>query len=33
VNSVCDFYTPADRKLILGRNALGIWKFPKARGM
>jgi predicted TIM-barrel fold metal-dependent hydrolase len=30
VNSVCDFYTPADRELILGRNALGIWKFPKA---
>ncbi len=30
VNSVCDFYTPADRELILGRNALRIWKFPKA---
>jgi predicted TIM-barrel fold metal-dependent hydrolase len=24
-----DFYTPADRELILGKNALGIWKFPK----
>jgi predicted TIM-barrel fold metal-dependent hydrolase len=24
-----DFYTPADRELILGKNALRIWKFPK----
>jgi predicted TIM-barrel fold metal-dependent hydrolase len=23
-----EFYTPADRELILGKNALGIWKFP-----
>jgi predicted TIM-barrel fold metal-dependent hydrolase len=29
VNQVLDFYTPQDRELILGRNALGIWKFPK----
>ncbi len=29
VNGVLDFYTPADRELILGRNALRIWKFPK----
>jgi predicted TIM-barrel fold metal-dependent hydrolase len=28
VNQVLDFYTPQDRELILGRNALGIWKFP-----
>jgi len=24
-----DFYTPADRELLLGKNALRIWKFPK----
>ena len=24
-----DFYTPEDRELILGKNALRIWKFPK----
>lgn len=29
VNESLDFYTPADRQLILGQNALGIWKFPK----
>lgn len=29
VNQVLDFYTPADRELILGKNALGIWRFPK----
>jgi predicted TIM-barrel fold metal-dependent hydrolase len=29
VNQVLDFYTTEDRELILGRNALGIWKFPK----
>jgi hypothetical protein len=23
-----DFYTAEDRELILGRNALKIWKFP-----
>jgi predicted TIM-barrel fold metal-dependent hydrolase len=28
VNQALDFYTPRDRELILGRNALGIWKFP-----
>jgi predicted TIM-barrel fold metal-dependent hydrolase len=27
VNQVLDFYSPADRELILGKNALGIWKF------
>jgi predicted TIM-barrel fold metal-dependent hydrolase len=31
VNRALDFYTPADRKLILGENALRIWKFPGAR--
>ena len=30
VNETLDFYTPQDRELILGKNALGIWKFPKA---
>jgi predicted TIM-barrel fold metal-dependent hydrolase len=29
VDSVLDFYTSEDRKLILGENALRIWKFPK----
>ena len=29
VNRVLDFYTPADRELILGKNALGIWRFPQ----
>ena len=29
VNQVLDFYTPQDRELILGKNALGIWKFPE----
>lgn len=28
VNQVLDFYTPQDRQLILGGNALGIWRFP-----
>lgn len=28
VNQVLDFYTPRDRELILGGNALRIWKFP-----
>jgi predicted TIM-barrel fold metal-dependent hydrolase len=28
VDQALDFYTPADRELILGRNALRIWKFP-----
>jgi predicted TIM-barrel fold metal-dependent hydrolase len=31
VNSVLDFYTGEDRKLILGENALRIWKFPGAQ--
>jgi predicted TIM-barrel fold metal-dependent hydrolase len=30
VDKYCDFYTAADRELILGKNALGIWKFPDA---
>ena len=29
VNQSLDFYTPEDRELILGGNALRIWKFPK----
>lgn len=29
VNETLDFYTPGDRELILGRNALLIWKFPE----
>ena len=29
VDQTLDFYTPADRELILGKNALAIWKFPK----
>ena len=30
VDSVLDFYTSEDRKLILGENALRIWRFPGA---
>jgi predicted TIM-barrel fold metal-dependent hydrolase len=30
VNRALDFYTPRDRELILGENALRIWKFPPA---
>jgi len=29
VEKQLDFYTPEDRRLILGENALRIWKFPK----
>ena len=29
VDKVLDFYSPEDRELILGKNALRIWKFPK----
>jgi predicted TIM-barrel fold metal-dependent hydrolase len=29
VDEALDFYTPKDRELILGKNALRIWKFPK----
>jgi predicted TIM-barrel fold metal-dependent hydrolase len=29
VDQVLDFYTPEDRELMLGKNALRIWKFPK----
>jgi len=28
VDQALDFYTPADRELLLGKNALRIWKFP-----
>ena len=28
VDSALDFYTNQDRELLLGKNALGIWKFP-----
>jgi len=30
VDKILDFYTPEDRELILGKNALRIWRFPKA---
>ena len=30
VNAVLDFYSAEDRELILGKNALNIWKFPGA---
>jgi predicted TIM-barrel fold metal-dependent hydrolase len=30
VDKILDFYTPEDRELILGKNALRIWKFPGA---
>jgi predicted TIM-barrel fold metal-dependent hydrolase len=29
VDKILDFYTPEDRDLILGKNALRIWRFPK----
>jgi predicted TIM-barrel fold metal-dependent hydrolase len=29
VDKILDFYTPQDRELLLGRNALKIWRFPK----
>jgi predicted TIM-barrel fold metal-dependent hydrolase len=29
VDSALDFYTPEDREMILGKNALHIWKFPR----
>jgi predicted TIM-barrel fold metal-dependent hydrolase len=29
VDHALEFYTPGDRDLLLGRNALRIWKFPK----
>jgi len=28
VDQVLDFYTPEDRELLLGKNALRIWRFP-----
>lgn len=30
VDRWCDFYTPGDRELLLGKNALRIWDFPGA---
>jgi predicted TIM-barrel fold metal-dependent hydrolase len=30
IDRFCDFYTAEDRELILGKNALRIWHFPKA---
>jgi len=30
VDKVLDFYTPEDRELLLGKNALRIWRFPGA---
>ena len=30
VDKVLDFYTPEDRELLLGKNALQIWRFPGA---
>ena len=29
VNRFCDFYSAEDRELLLGKNALRIWNFPK----
>jgi hypothetical protein len=29
VDKHCSFYSAADRELMLGKNALGIWKFPE----
>jgi predicted TIM-barrel fold metal-dependent hydrolase len=29
VNESLNFYTPAERELILGKNALSIWRFPE----
>ena len=29
IDKFLDFYTPADRELLLGKNALRIWRFPK----
>jgi predicted TIM-barrel fold metal-dependent hydrolase len=29
VDKILDFYTPADRELLLGKNATRIWRFPK----
>ena len=28
VDEYCDFYSDEDRELLLGKNALRIWKFP-----
>jgi predicted TIM-barrel fold metal-dependent hydrolase len=29
VDKICGFYSAADRELLLGKNALRIWKFPQ----
>ena len=29
VDKFLDFYRPKDRELMLGKNALRIWRFPK----
>jgi hypothetical protein len=29
VDKYCSFYSNEDRRLILGENALRIWRFPK----
>ncbi len=29
VDQVCDFYSASDRELLLGGNALRIWRFPQ----
>ena len=29
VDKILDFYTPEDRKLLLGENAMRIWRFPR----
>ena len=33
VEESLDFYTPRDRDLILGKNALQIWRFPNAKSL
>ena len=30
VDQILDFYTAEDRELLLGKNALRIWRFPDA---
>jgi len=29
VDKYCGFYTAEDRELLLGKNALRIWRFPE----
>jgi len=33
VDSALDFYTPEDREMILGKNALRIWNFPRRQSI